>query len=567
MPPGPPRPWSRSSSTAPTATCGQCSPTGRKLRLLRDSTSLAGSAYIEFDLDAIFGGELYSEFLLLFQVAHSSRLEKRAGADGSPADCWMEDWRAESVAAGTRALDKLRDGVEAAIGALGTGFLRHPDNRWLVTALRDGQLSDRDYHRALLRLVYRLLFTFVAEDRNALLDPIATPEARARYADYFSTARLRRLSNIRRGGPHPDLWQAQRLILTALGGDGLPQLGVPALGGLYDPDARAIEVPDQPHRDLLYGAELANLDLLAAIRALAWVSFKGERRQPVDYAHLGAEELGSVYESLLELIPRIDLDTQTFTLQRLAGNERKTTGSYYTPDRLVLPARHRARPRPRRAVEKAKDPPTPKPALLSLNVCDPASGSGHFLVAAAHRIARRLAQVRSRRGRTHPPSRSHTPCATSSAAASTASTSTPWPSSCAKVTLWLEALEPGKPLSFLDHHIRVGNSLLGTTPALLADGHPRRCLQSDRRRRQEVRLRHPQAEQGRTSRAVHPLHSRGQHRHHRAPAPPHPHPRARPRTSPPPAPAPPPGPPTSNPSRCAAPDCTPTPGAPPSSGR
>jgi hypothetical protein len=41
-----------------------------------------------------------------------------------------------------------------------------------------------------------------------------------------------------------------------------------------------------------------------------------------------------------------------------------------------------------------------------------------------------------------------------------------------KVALWMEALEPGKPLSFLDHHIQCGNSLLGTTPALLRDGIP-----------------------------------------------------------------------------------------------
>ena len=41
-----------------------------------------------------------------------------------------------------------------------------------------------------------------------------------------------------------------------------------------------------------------------------------------------------------------------------------------------------------------------------------------------------------------------------------------------RVSLWLEALEPGKPLSFLDHHIRVGNSLLGATPALIAAGLP-----------------------------------------------------------------------------------------------
>ncbi|MGB8019803.1 MAG: DNA methyltransferase, partial [Candidatus Nanopelagicales bacterium] len=438
---------------------------GAKLRLLRDSTSLAGSAYVEFDLEAIFDGELYAEFLLLFQLAHCSRLEKRAGVAGSPADCWMEDWRAESVAAGTRALDKLRDGVQAALASLGTGFLRHPDNRWLVDAIRNGQLSDRDYHRALLRLVYRLLFTFVAEDRDALLNPAAAPEARTRYADYFSTARLRRLSSIRRGGPHPDLWQAQRLVLDALGGDGLPQLGAPALGGLYDPDHHAAMAPGQPHRDLLYGAELANVDLLAAVRALAWVSFTGERRQPVDYAHLGAEELGSVYESLLELVPRIDLDAQTFTLQRLAGNERKTTGSYYTPPALVSALLDTALdPVLDATVRGAATPAEAEERLLAVTVCDPASGSGGFLVAAARRIARRLAQLRAVEDEPTPEAVQHAlrdvvgRCIYGVDLNDLAA-------ELAKVSLWLEALEPGKPLGFLDARIRVGNSLIGTTPA------------------------------------------------------------------------------------------------------
>jgi hypothetical protein len=84
---------------------------GLGLRLLRDSTALAGSAYVEFDLEAIFDGELFAEFLLLWQTCHVSRLEKRAGADAPPIDCWLEAWRSEAVDTGTRALNQLRDGV------------------------------------------------------------------------------------------------------------------------------------------------------------------------------------------------------------------------------------------------------------------------------------------------------------------------------------------------------------------------------------------------------------------------------------------------------------------------
>lgn len=444
---------------------------GTRLRMLRDSTALAGSAYLEFDLEAIFDGELYSEFLLMFLLAHSTRTEKR-GEDAGPADCWLETWRNDAVDTGTRALDKLRVGVEQAITDLGDGFLHHPNNGWLVEALRTGQLSDRDYLRALLRLIYRLLFCFVAEDRGAFLDPHASPEAKDRYATYFSTARLRRISRIRAGGPHPDLWEAQRLTLSALGGQGLPQLGVPALGGLFDPDPRANPVDNQPGPDLVFSADLSNRALLSAIRALAWVQVAGGRTQPVDYRNLGAEELGSVYESLLELTPRVDLTDMTFRLETVAGHDRKTTGSYYTPPALVSALLDTALdPLLDEAVKNADDPEHAQKRLLGLTVCDPASGSGGFLVAAARRIARRLAQVRS--GEDEPtPEQVHHALRDVVGTCIYGVDINDLAAELAKVSLWLEALEPGKPLGFLDARIRVGNSLIGATPALLTEGVP-----------------------------------------------------------------------------------------------
>ncbi|MEV4952468.1 Eco57I restriction-modification methylase domain-containing protein [Paenarthrobacter nitroguajacolicus] len=445
---------------------------GLKLRLLRDSTALAGSAYIEFDLETIFDSDLYPEFQILWQLCHQSRLDKRGGAEGSPADCWLESWRAESVDAGARALDKLGVGVEKALDYLGTGFLRHPENGWLVDALHSGELSPRDFHKALLRTAYRLLFCFVVEDRNALLAPDAPAVARERYAKYFSTQRLRKLSRSRDGGPHPDLWRTQKLVLTALGGNGLEAIGLPALGGLFDPDSRAKRLEHQPHEDLLMGAELANQDFLKAIRRLSWVLGKGDRLQPVDYRHLGAEELGSVYESLLELIPRIDTETRSFELARLAGNERKVTGSYYTPPSLVSALLDTALdPLLDDAVNAGNDAADRETRLLALTVCDPASGSGGFLVAAARRIARRLAEVRAGENEPTPAEIQHAlhdvveRCIYGVDMNDLAA-------ELAKVSLWLEAMEPGKPLGFLDARIKIGNSLLGTTPALLAGGVP-----------------------------------------------------------------------------------------------
>ena len=274
---------------------------GLSLRLLRDNVTLTRQAYVEFDLEAIFATEAYEDFALLWLCAHQSRLEAEA-----PEDCWLERWTQAAQRDGTRALGELRSGVERAIEALGRGFLVQPANIALHTALHDGSLDGPAYYRELLRLIYRLLFVFVAEDRDALLLPDdGTPErfdARERYDTYYATKRLRRLSVRRRGGRAHDLYEQIKLLSGWLRDGGQPVLALPPLGSaLWDPDTTA-HISD---------ARLGNEALLEAIRELSYV--EGGRR-PVDFRNLGAEELGSVYESLLELHPAIDREAAHFAL-------------------------------------------------------------------------------------------------------------------------------------------------------------------------------------------------------------------------------------------------------------
>src|SRR5699024_5039399 len=223
--------------------------------------------------EAIFGGELFAEFLLMWQLCHVSRFEiptpKDPGIEPAPTDCIIEAWRADAVKTGNRALDTLRDGVENALVHLGNGFLTHPANDDLRAALRTLDLRAEEYHRHLLRLVYRLLFLFVTEDRGVLLDPSAPEQARSRYEQYFSTARLRQAARRSAGSHvHSDLWEAQRLVLGALGGEGEPALGLPPLGGLFDPENGV----DSPlGADPLLELKLSNTHLLAAVRELAWL--------------------------------------------------------------------------------------------------------------------------------------------------------------------------------------------------------------------------------------------------------------------------------------------------------
>src|SRR6266567_2623672 len=437
---------------------------GSVLRLLRDTTSLTGAAYLEVDLAAMFDGELFEDFVLLFRLLHVSRFEV---ADGAPvSSCPMERWRAEAIEAGTRALDQLRDGVKDAIIALGTGFLKHPAN----AAFREDFDKDQA-KRALLRLVYRLLFWFVAEDRDALHAPRIGEKTRRRYAAYFSARRLRDVSLRGVGTAHGDMWQAVRLVLSGFGAEGgLPHLGLPGLGGIYD---------DTPTDAALAGLDLSNEQLLTAVKSLSRVRDKSTNRwRRIDYRNLGAEELGAIYESLLELVPDRD-GPYTFVLRDAAGNDRKSTGSYYTPTSLIDclldstldPVLDDATKQAEIAATAAgTDVPTAiAEALLSVTVCDPACGSGHFLVAAARRIAKRVAAVRE-----------HNPEPTLEslrmalhdviARCVYGVDVNPMAVELAKVSLWLEALDPGKPLSFLDAHIKCGNALIGATPKLIDSG-------------------------------------------------------------------------------------------------
>ena len=427
---------------------------GLQLRILRDNVSLTRQAYVEFDLQGMMDGEVYADFVLLWLLCHQSRVEGE-----KPEEFWLEKWSREAHEQGTRALDQLRSGVEDAISHLGSGFLTHPANHALRDSLRVGSLSTQDYYRQLLRLVYRLIFLFVAEDRELLFSPDSDQLARQRYSDYYSTRRLRRLAERSRGFRHSDLYHTLRLLTEKLGSlHGCAELALPALGSFLFSE---ISTHD------LNQADLPNRYLLDAVRSLAYTVDKRTLR-PVDYKNLGPEELGSVYESLLELHPELNVDAGTFSLTSASGHERKTTGSYYTPASLIRVLLDSALdPVIEDRLNAVKNEPleAQEAALLDIKVCDPASGSGHFLIAAAHRLAKRLAALRT--GTDEPP-----PEATRTALRDVIGHCiygvdiNPMAVELCKVSLWMEALEPGKPLSFLDAHIKCGNSLVGVGPGM-----------------------------------------------------------------------------------------------------
>lgn len=456
---------------------------GLKLRILRDNPSLTRPAYVEVDLETIFNEELYADFTAFWLLAHASRFGKlNAEAQAEPSDCAWERWRNAGQRSGETVRMNLRYQVADALRSLGTGFLSHQANTALRAQLQDPETSSatkQAFFEELLSLVYRFIFLATVEDRTDATTGrslIFTPEASdvevQRYWQGYSLTWLRERA-VRRSSfdTHSDLWQALSITFDGLA-KGQPALGLPALGGLFAAEQCL----------LLNTAQIENRHLLTAVFQLGYF------RQPtgltrVNYRDMGAEELGSVYESLLELVPDVQHLSQPHAA-RLGfvgdddqasnkGNARKLTGSYYTPDGLV-----------QELIKSALDPvieqtiqanPTdPVAALLQLTVCDPACGSGHFLLAAARRLADEVARLRAATQGGAP-----TPADYRHALRDVVShciygvDKNPMAIALAKTALWLEAYTPDRPLTFIDHHLQVGDALLGVLdPKVLENGIP-----------------------------------------------------------------------------------------------
>jgi len=422
---------------------------GVTLRLMRDNVSLTRPAWIEADLEKIFSEGLFSDFSALFLLIHQSRF---GDPKAPPIVCSLEQWRDIGRVEGVAARDKLRRGVEAALIELGQGFIEHQANGALRQALAEGKLTRQAYFEELLRLVYRMIFLFAAEDRELLHAPGAQQAATNAYAQGYSLSRLRERCMRRTAWDrHGDAWEGLKATFAALG-KGEARLGLPALGGLFAPDQLSN----------LTGCKVDNRRMLAAVWRLAWMRPDGHPLTRVNWRDMETEELGSVYESLLELTPIANADTRTFTFaegDETRGNARKVSGSYYTPDSLVQALLDESLNPLIEETIAGKDDQAAIEALLNLRIIDPACGSGHFLLAAARRLATRIARLSS------PGTPSETDYRHWLREVARRSLfgvdRNPMAIELAKVALWIETVEPGKPLSFLDAHLRCGDSLLG----------------------------------------------------------------------------------------------------------
>ncbi len=419
---------------------------GLTLRLLRNSTFIRKQAYIEFDLQTILDEQHFQDFAILYRLLHRSRFPR--GIDDAE-ECFLSQYYRQSVEQGGRVRERLRDGVKACIEGLAKGFLGHAANGELRDRVsgRPGpaRLAPEELYRQLLRIVYRFLFLLVSEDRGLVsADPI--------YREHYGIARLRRLLDYRSAYTHhDDLWQSLRVLWKLLSNEKLAEIfqAAPLNGELFAPLT-------------LDGYTITNRALLDAFWNLAW--YQESTSTPprrVNYAALDVEELGSVYESLLEYHPQIDASAGTPRFELAPGSERRETGSFYTPPELVAELiRSALDPIIEERLQAARTEVEKQAAILSIRVCDPAAGSGHFLLAAARRLGKELARINT--GEDEPaPERVRESIRDVMAHCIYGVDKNPLAVELCRVALWLEAHAEGKPLTFLDRHIRLGDSLVG----------------------------------------------------------------------------------------------------------
>lgn len=440
------------------------------IRILRDYHHTTVPGYVEFDLEGIFLNRSYPEFLALYRFCHASRFARDPATGREP----LEEYYEVSRQAGEKIGESLRGNVVRAIEELGNGFL----DGALIERLRGDDGACRAYYQEVLMVVYRIIFMLFAEQRGMLGGGGDHGDL---FLEEYSITSLRERVDAFEGRDdrNTDLWEGLSVTFRMLE-EGVPELGVNAFDGMLFSNDGARFLKD---------AKCRNTALMNAIRSLTWtVSETGGRRQRghgrqrISYADLSVEEIGAIYESLLDYTPRITTGFEEVNGREYRpgqfmldprGSERKTTGSYYTnPDLIAELIKSALDPVIADRLSRAgPDPAAREKALLSIRVCDPACGSGAFLIAASNRLGRELAKIRAG---TELPSAQEVQAARRDVLSHCiyGVDLNPMAVELAKVSLWINALVGDKPLSFLDHHIRCGNSLIGATPELIAGGIP-----------------------------------------------------------------------------------------------
>lgn len=454
---------------------------GKTLRILRNTGQLVKLTYIEFDLQRMLEEDKYTEFCLMFRLLHSSRF--RVSGDEQ---CVMERYFNMSIESGNRIRDGLSLAVQRAMETIGLAAIQGSGagNDALRAAIMEGRLSPERFNKELIHFIYRLLFLFIIEERNLVyqIPPQEDPNYKKLckfqdlYRRFYAASRLRQKSELAylRQKNYHDLWDGLMDTFRLFENEAFGEpLGIKPLGGvLFNSETLKY----------LKNCTISNATLMEAFSALN--EFKDERQQlvKINYSSLDVEEFGSVYEGILEMRPYVNrgTDATAWEFGYVGGLDRKSTSSYYTRPDLVqslikttlVPVIEKILAEHQTTEEKIK-------ALLNMKVCDGASGSGHIVLAMARTIAWYVCTLRT--GEDNPASLDYREALREVIQKCVYAVDyNPDAVELCKVVLWIEGYCAGKPLSFLDHHIRCGNSVVGITNLdVLLDGVPQEAFSAE----------------------------------------------------------------------------------------
>ena len=451
---------------------------GKQWRLYHRDTSYRLDSFYEVDLGKVLVDDDIDAFRYFY---YFFRREAFAHSHA-----FLDDVLTGSARYTVAVSDNLADSIYSALEALMNGFLTYPDNQSLgqltriypapSDTLNLGETELETLHENCLILLYRLLFILYAESRGLL--PLEDADYRAAYSLDALAAEVH--AELDAGTEIPtlrsDYW-ARLQDLCRLIDKGWEERIPQYNGGLFNP----------ARHPFLETAKIGNAVLAEVINLLT----RTTEKERIAYQDLAIQHLGNIYEGLLEYNVRAEGKPPVVRLIR-DKKERKASGSYYTSDAIV-----------RAMVEDALDALCSRKSydeILRLKVLDPAMGSGHFLVGAIDYLALQLAThpdappIRARlesapTGGSAPTDRSAPTGGSAPTGRLVVDTDTeiaywrrrvvenciygvdlnPMAVELAKVSLWLHTVAKGEPLSFLDHHIRCGNSLIGANITELAN--------------------------------------------------------------------------------------------------
>jgi len=419
---------------------------GRLWRLYHKDTAHRLDRFYEVDLAALLEGDNVERFLYFYAFFARSSFEPHAL--GVAALLKASTDYARGIG------DTFKSQVYDALRHLAQGFLDYEPN-----GLQPDAATLKDIYDNGLIVLYRLLFVLYAEARELL--PIRESVL---YRDRYSLHAIKHAveRDVRQGIrllPNSVTRWPELKTLFGIINAGSPPLQVATFnGGLFDP---------QRH-PFLERNSVGDAHLQQAIDKLTRVD-----EQFVDYRDLAEQHLGTIYQGLLEYHLEAILPQGGWSVALLTDKgERHATGSYYTPDYIVkYMVEQTVGPLLEAAVATAPSDEDKITAVLNINVLDPAMGSGYFLVEATEYIARFLIELGIQ------------PQEDTGGEADVAYWRRRVAQSCiygvdlnplavdlAKLSLWLITVAKDRPLSFLDHHLRPGNSLLGARIAELRAG-------------------------------------------------------------------------------------------------